>query len=107
MIDRDQEMMDYIDEHIVRGRTSDAADDSSGAAWAAYERGEYHVPDWYSKEHRAKNRSYMQETIDTARKSIRNPNPLTWDTFLRSMGILFLVLLGLSLILFIIGSFTS
>jgi len=52
MHDRDQEMLDYIDEVIVDGRTSDAADDSAGAAWAAYQRGDYSVPDWYSKEWR-------------------------------------------------------
>jgi len=107
MADKDQVMMDYINEHIVRDRNSDAAEDSAGAAWAAYERGEYHVPDWYSKEHRAKNRSYMQEAIDTARKSVTHPNPLTWDTFLRSMGILFVILLGLFIIFTIIGSFIS
>ena len=98
MSDKDQEMLDYIDEYIVRDRTSDAAEDSAGAAWAAYERGEYDVPDWYRKEHRAKNSGKTISAGNTQKKP-----SLNWDTFLKSMGILFLVLLGFFLILTLIG----
>lgn len=96
MADKDQEMLDYIDEYIVRGRTSDAAEDSAGAAWAAYQRGEFEVPDWYTKER--KNRQHKRVQNPISKKSFS----LTWDSFLRSMGLLFLILL---LILFIIAIF--
>lgn len=96
MADRDQEMMDYIDEHIMGERTSDAAEDSAGAAWAAYERGEYEVPDWYRKEHRARNGSKS-----TIVEYIQNKPSLNWDTFLRSMGILFLALIVIIILIVI------
>ncbi|MFD2567813.1 hypothetical protein [Pseudotenacibaculum haliotis] len=88
MADKDQEMLDYIDEYIVRGRTSDAAEDSAGAAWAAYQRGEFDVPDWYTKERRSRKRGKKMES-STYKKGLS----ITWDSFLRSMGILFLILI--------------
>lgn len=89
MADKDQEMLDYIDEYIVRGRTSDAAEDSAGAAWAAYQRGEFDVPDWYTKERKSRKRTKISNL--TYKKNFS----VTWDSFLRSMGILFLILIVL------------
>lgn len=96
MADRDQEMLDYIDDVIVDGRTSDAAEDSAGAAWAAYKRGELDVPAWYRKEHRSR-RSTQKVYQQPSYQSSRSTPPITWDTFLRSMGILFLVLIAIVL----------
>tara|TARA_R110000787_G_scaffold36011_1_gene92137 strand:- start:746 stop:1051 length:306 start_codon:yes stop_codon:yes gene_type:complete len=96
MYDKDKEMQDFIDEHILGERTSDAAEDSSGAAWAAYERGEYKVPDWYSKEY--KGRKSVTNTIIKRDVSVQRGASITLDMFLRSMGILFLILLAILIV---------
>ena len=93
MYDKDQEMLDYIDEVIVNGRTSDAADDSAGAAWAAYQRGEYSVPDWYSKEWRSRKTRIVEKNI------YKRDTSINLDTFLRSMGILFLVIIAIIILI--------
>lgn len=97
MHDRDQEMLDYIDEVIVAGRTSDAADDSAGAAWAAYQRGDYNVPDWYSKEWKSRKTRIVKKTY------YKRDTSINWGTFLRSMGILFIALIIITILITLLG----
>ena len=95
----DERMMAYIDQVIVGDRTSDAADDSAGAAWAAYQRGEFEVPAWFSGNHPG-----MKYSSPEPESEIKIHKPrLTFDAFLKSMGVLFLVILFFFLVLFLVG----
>ncbi len=98
MHDPDKEMMDYIDKYIVRGRHSDAADDSAGAAWAAYQRGDFSVPDWFAEEYRTGKSS---APVSQFNRSERVSPILTLDSFLKSMGILFIALIIIFLLYWI------
>ena len=103
-MDEDSRMLAYIDEVIVGDRTSDAAEDSAGAAWAAYERGEFDVPAWFKPGSKTTGSNYSSSSSSTT-YSYQSPksNKLSFDLFLKAMGALFLILILLTFVLFLFG----